>query len=167
MVVPPEFFVLLLRIIFIISWNFCYSKRSQELLFLTLWRIELEFWWRYHWICKLFWAKWPILPYSLIRERQHFKSSKLVYRERWVLGKTFNYLNTVVLSSNLSTFKIDGAKLWSWEQLGYLTSCGSAWPTHKSSLKYQPKGISSVLWLKYLIYILMLYGTLSILCWLY
>ena len=36
---PPDVLSL-----FSLSWFFCYSKWIWELLFLTLWRIELEFW---------------------------------------------------------------------------------------------------------------------------
>ena len=44
--------ILLLRIVFL-SWVFCYSKWIWELLFLFLWRIELQFWWGLHLICRL------------------------------------------------------------------------------------------------------------------
>ena len=44
---------------FSLTWVFCYSKWIWELFFLTLWRTELEFWWRLHWIYRLLWARWP------------------------------------------------------------------------------------------------------------
>ena len=35
----------------------CYSRWICKLPFLTLWRIELEFWWELHWICRLLSAR--------------------------------------------------------------------------------------------------------------
>ena len=32
---------------------FCYGRWICKLLFLALWRIQLEFWWRLHWHCSL------------------------------------------------------------------------------------------------------------------
>ena len=61
----------LLRIVFTIlvfffvlfCFVFCYSKWIWELLFPTLWRIELEFWSGLHWICRLLSARWLFLLY--------------------------------------------------------------------------------------------------------
>ena len=49
MVIPLEV-LLLLRIVFAIQGLLLFQ---MNLLFLTLWRIELEFWWRLHWTCRL------------------------------------------------------------------------------------------------------------------
>jgi hypothetical protein len=52
-VIPPEF-LFLLRIVFA-TCVVCYSRWIFKLLFLTLWRIDLEFNWGLHWICIFFW----------------------------------------------------------------------------------------------------------------
>jgi hypothetical protein len=54
--------LLLLRLVSTIL-GFCYSKWIWGLLFLTLWRIELEFWWGLHWICRLLLVEWSFLLY--------------------------------------------------------------------------------------------------------
>ena len=63
MVIPLEV-LLLLKIVFAIlvfcfcfflsvfCFCFCYSRWICKLPFLTQWRIELEFWWVLHWICR-------------------------------------------------------------------------------------------------------------------
>jgi hypothetical protein len=45
----------------LLSWIFNYSRWIWELLFLMLWRIELEFLW--DWICILLLGRWPFLLY--------------------------------------------------------------------------------------------------------
>jgi hypothetical protein len=50
--VTPREVLLSLRIVSI-SYVFCYSRWIFKLLFLTLWRIELEFWCGFHWISRL------------------------------------------------------------------------------------------------------------------
>ena len=42
---------------------FWFSKWICKWLLLTLWRIELEFWWGLDWICRLLLARWPVLLY--------------------------------------------------------------------------------------------------------
>ena len=48
---------------FLLSWVFGYSNWIWELLFLTLWKNELEFWWGLHWIWTLLSVRWPLLLY--------------------------------------------------------------------------------------------------------
>ena len=55
----PVFVVVVVAVVFV----FCYSRWNWELLFLTLWRIELGFWCGLHWICRLLLAIWPLLLY--------------------------------------------------------------------------------------------------------
>ena len=55
--------LLLLRIFFLDPAFFSYSRWICKLLFLTLWRIKLEFWWGLHWNCRLLLARWPFLLY--------------------------------------------------------------------------------------------------------
>ena len=42
----------------------CFSRSIWEFLFLTLWRIESEFWWELHWIYRLLMVRWTFLLYS-------------------------------------------------------------------------------------------------------
>jgi len=46
---------------FLLSSVFCYSRWICRLPFLIRWRIELEFWWGLHWICRLLLARKPFL----------------------------------------------------------------------------------------------------------
>ena len=72
----------------------CYPKWICKLLFLTLWRIELEFWWGLYWICRLLlvnnhfhygnptspWV-WKVFPYSEVFSISFFRDLKfLSYR---------------------------------------------------------------------------------------
>ena len=56
-----KFGVILTKIFRIFFLGFCYFKWICKLLFLTLWRVELEFWWGLHWICRLLLVRCPFL----------------------------------------------------------------------------------------------------------
>ena len=44
-----------------ITWLFVFSVWNWELFFPFLWRIVVEFWWEFLWVCRLFLVGWPFL----------------------------------------------------------------------------------------------------------
>jgi hypothetical protein len=58
-------------IVFLV-WGFCFSRWSWELLFPSLWRILLEFWWVLHWISRLLLVRFTILILPILEHGRTF-----------------------------------------------------------------------------------------------